>query len=331
MNEATWLGVAARSGVRFRSMLLIKSEIRAVRLALGAFWRLLDALRARRSRSSLRRWSEQQSLNRRHRSPRKMVGRFVTEFLPNRKGPKALNGQGPATIRRKVSLLGQVWVWAQRRGLLPYTKERPWDEQAPSTAERRILAPDEAVRLLNAAPVGQALGDVVRVALLTGVRLEEVASLEAIQVEADARWYAVRKGKSDNAPRIVPLVGVAEEVIKARLAEHKTGPLFPELPLRKSTGRRGGAVSQAFTRLRREVLGEQTDRELTLHCTRHTWRTAARRAGVDLRTAHELGGWTRGNATDSGYGHGLELKHYIEEQKRVAAWLVAKGYFGSAA
>jgi integrase len=268
---------------------------------------------------------------------RKMVGRFVADFLPNRKGPKAPDGQGPATIRKKVSQLAQVWVWAQRRGLLPYTKETPWDEQGPSKAEvkaaakpRRTLEPTEAVKLLSAAPAGDALGDVVRVALLTGVRLEEVASLDASQVDEDARWYAIRKGKTDNAPRIVPLVGAAQEVIRARLARHPTGPLFPELRVRRSTGKRGGAISQAFTRLRRDVLGEATDGELALHCTRHTWRTAARRAGVDLRTAHELGGWTRGNATDSGYDHGLELEHYVEEQKRVATWLVSKGYFGSA-
>jgi integrase len=129
----------------------------------------------------------------------------------------------------------------------------------------------------------------------------------------------------------VPLVGAAHEVIKARLAKHGKGPLFPELPVRKSTGRRGGALSQAFTRLRRDVLGEDTDGELALHGFRHTWRTAASRAGVDLRTTHDLGGWTRGNATDSGYDHGLELEHYIEEQKSVAAWLVSKGYFGKEA
>jgi hypothetical protein len=115
---------------------------------------------------------------------RKMVGRFVTEFLPNKKGPKAPEGQGPATIRKKVSQLAQVWVWAQKRGLLPYTKQTPWDEQGPSkkdvkaaAKQRRILEPAEAVKLLQAAPAGEALGDVVRVALLTGVRLEEVASL----------------------------------------------------------------------------------------------------------------------------------------------------------
>ncbi len=172
------------------------------------------------------------------------------------------------------------------------------------------------------------IGDTIRVALLTGVRLEEVAGLVAEQVDPGCRWYFVKKGKSDNAPRYVPLVGIARKVIKARLAKAKEGkgPLFPEVAVRKSTGKRGGAISQAFTRLRREVLGDHTDNELAQHCFRHTWRTAASRAGVDLRTAQVMGGWSRGGASDLVYDHGKELEHYCEEQAKVAAWLRSKGY-----
>ncbi len=63
---------------------------------------------------------------------RRMVARFVTEHLPAQKTPRAPDGPGPATIRKKVSQLAQVWRWAMQRGVLPYSKETPWDEQAPS-------------------------------------------------------------------------------------------------------------------------------------------------------------------------------------------------------
>jgi hypothetical protein len=66
---------------------------------------------------------------------RRKVAEFVAEYLPSRKGPKTPTGQGPATIRKKVSQLAQVWRWAQKHGLLPYSKETPWDEQAPSKRE----------------------------------------------------------------------------------------------------------------------------------------------------------------------------------------------------
>lgn len=266
---------------------------------------------------------------------RRFVAAFVTDFLPNRKSPRAPGGQGPATIKKKVSQLTQVWRWAMKRGHLPYAKETPWDEQAPSGKEvlaakapRRPFTPEELRKLLEAAPMGKPMGDIIRVAVLTGVRLEEVASLEASQVAPDARWYEIRKGKTDNAPRIVPLVGMASEVVLARLQKvpNGAGPLFPELPVRASTGRRGGSISQAFTRLRRDVLGEHTDGELAQHCFRHLWRTAARRAGVDLRTSQEMGGWSRGGSADAIYDHGVEVDHYCGEQEKVLGWLRDRGY-----
>jgi len=115
---------------------------------------------------------------------RAFVAALVTDFLPNRTSPKAPNGQGPATIKKKVSQLTLVWRWAMKRGHLPYAKETPWDEQAPSgkevmaaKAQRRLFTPDELKALLEAAPMGKPVGDIIRVAVLTGVRLEEVASL----------------------------------------------------------------------------------------------------------------------------------------------------------
>jgi integrase len=121
------------------------------------------------------------------------------------------------------------------------------------------------------------------------------------------------------------LVGVAREVIKNRLKVH-AGPLFPELTVRKSTGKRGGKLSQAFTQLRRRTLGMETDGALALHAFRHTWATAARRAGVDDRTARELGGWSLGGGAETVYDHGLEIERYLKDQERVARWLKANRY-----
>ncbi|HEY1721059.1 MAG TPA: tyrosine-type recombinase/integrase [Magnetospirillaceae bacterium] len=267
---------------------------------------------------------------------RRMAGQFVTQFLPDKKGPKAPDGQGPATIRKKVSQLTQVWSWAQQRGLLPYSKETPWDAQGPTAKEvkaraktRRIFHPEETRKILSEAPEGKDLGDLIRVALLAGVRLEEVAGLKASQVDESGDWYNVMEGKTDNAIRVVPLVDMAKRVILARLskASGPDDPLFPKRKVRKSSGKRGGSLSQAFTRLRRRVLGKHTDGVLVQHCFRHTWHTEARRADVDLRTIQEMGGWGIGGATDAPYDHGLEIKQYVKAQKKVAAWLRKKGYF----
>lgn len=276
---------------------------------------------------------------------RKMCRRFVREFLPGRKNPRAPEGQGPATIKRKVSLLRAVWAWAEDEDIISKGVGDPWEKVSPSPQEiedarieRQIYEPQQMVALLAAAPVGSALGDVIRIALLTGVRLEEVASLEAIQVEPGARWYTValkrkkasgRKGKSPAARRVVPLVDVAQEIVKRRTeAVNREGALFPELPIRPSSGKRGPALTKAFTALRRKVLGKDTDRELDLHAFRHTWRTAARRARIDMRGTLEMGGWKVTKSNDAPYDHGLEEEQYREEQQKVVNWLRVKGYLG---
>jgi len=276
---------------------------------------------------------------------REKAREFVRHYLPSQKSPKAPEGQGPATIAKKVTLLRGVWLWLKDEGVLAADALIPWDRIGPSAdeidaakQERRPYEPDEIVALFNAAPVGSALGDVIRIALLTGCRLEEIASLDASQVDAQARWYevgrkqrksAVYRGKTRNARRIVPLVDVAQEIVLRRLeAVNREGPIFHELSLRQSTDKRGGALTKAFTRLRRRVLGEETDRELDLHSFRHTWRTAARRAKIDLRGTLEMGGWARAKSSDSPYDHGLEAEEYRDEQQKVAKWLHAKGYLG---
>lgn len=265
---------------------------------------------------------------------RRMVAGFVTVHLPAQTSSRAPKGQGPATIRKKVTLLRPIWQWAMDRGLLEFSHVTPWDRQAPTEKQvrnaakkRRTYEPEEMRSILKAAPSGTPLGDILRVALLSGVRLEEVASLTAEQLDGDGRGYRILDGKSENAHRYVPLVDEAFSVVAARVQRiGPSGALFPELPVRASTGKRGGAVSQRFTRLRRDVLGDQTDNELSQHSFRHTWRTAARRVRIDLRTVQEMGGWSRGKDADLAYDHQEEREYYREEQQKIADWLRQEGY-----
>jgi integrase len=265
---------------------------------------------------------------------RRMVAEFVTEYLPTLKTPRSPNGPAPATIQKKVTLLKGIWTWAMKRGYIPYEPMTPWDKQAPSKKEvraaakkRRPFTADEVRKLFKAEPAGSTLGDVMRIALLTGVRLSEIMEIDASWVDEDGKGYTVPKGKSESAARYVPLVGPAQDVIQRRMkAVKEKGSLFPERGKRKSDSKRSPAVSSAFTRLRRKVLGEQTDGELAEHSFRHTWRTAARRAGVDLRTSSELGGWSRGDSVDTVYDHGLEKTRYRQEQEKVARWLAEQEY-----
>ena len=264
------------------------------------------------------------------------AGRFVTEFLPMQTSDQAPNGPGPGTIKKKVTVLNTIWKWAMKRGYIVREPLTPWHEQGPSAAEvneaaqpRRLFTPEETIKLLEASAPGDGLGDLIRVALLTVARLEEIAALDAAQVEQGGTGYTVVKGKTNAAARYIPLVDVAREVIKERLKKAgEDGPLFPEFPVRQSTGRRGGTASSRFTTLRRKILGRETDGDLVEHSFRHTWRTAARRAGVDFRTTNEMGGWSLGRDSDLTYDHKREREQYQRDQKKIARWLRSKGYLG---
>jgi integrase len=232
-------------------------------------------------------------------------------------------------------MLKQLWHWAMNRGYLPMEPMTPWDRQGPSKKQikksankRRPFKPDETAELLKAGPVGSALGDVMRIALSTGARLEEIAGVDIPDIDRDGGGYWIREGKTDNAARYVPLISVAQDVIQRRLeTSDMSGPLFSELKIRSSTGKRGSILSQKFTRLRRKVLGEETDGQLVEHSFRHTWRTAARRAAIDELTIKELGGWDKGDGAEHIYDHGLEKERYQEAQQKIVAWLVDQGYF----
>ncbi len=59
------------------------------------------------------------------------VSKFAAEYLPSCRTPKAPDGPGPATIRKTLSMLKQLWKWAMKRGYLPIEPITPWDQQGP--------------------------------------------------------------------------------------------------------------------------------------------------------------------------------------------------------
>ncbi|MGI9501342.1 MAG: tyrosine-type recombinase/integrase, partial [Geminicoccaceae bacterium] len=67
------------------------------------------------------------------------------------------------------------------------------------------FSPAETASLFDIEPDGSALGDVMRIALSTGARLEEIAGAEIVDVDHNSSGFWIREGKSENAERYVPL------------------------------------------------------------------------------------------------------------------------------
>lgn len=257
----------------------------------------------------------------------------------------------PATVAKHMTLLGGLWKWAivDKTFLRTHKGEpflNPWLGHEKGTSKRKadkkdpgqgrtMYQADEVTKLLSAFPVwGSRQGDIMRLAMATGGRVDEIGSLMLADVEDGGTAFTVQIGKSENARRLIPLAEDAQRLMVARVAASRKlqagtpesdQRLFPEWPLKPST-RKANSVSQWFTRFRRKTLGAETDDKLAMHSFRHTWATMARSAGVQEDRVKELGGWTRGSDASSICGHGLTEAQLREAKEKVWFALQDGGY-----
>lgn len=258
---------------------------------------------------------------------------FRDKYLPSVRSHRSPGGLSAQTVAKNVNLLKQVWVWAIGEGHLGKKAKNPWEFRKglrrtinKRKRVREDYQPHEFSALLKATTRGTKEGDILRLAIASGCRADELATLSIADIRPDGSGFTLAQGKTDNAKRFIPLVEDAREVLTARLTAHgASGRLFPEWPIRPASGK-AAAVSQWFTRFRRKVLGSETDGRLALHSTRHTWMTAARRARVDEATINDLGGWAGPRKSNSAYDHGLLEGQLEEAQQRVWGELVRSGY-----
>ncbi|MCT8328934.1 tyrosine-type recombinase/integrase [Albidovulum sediminis] len=258
---------------------------------------------------------------------------FRDTYLPSLQKHRSPEGLSAKTVAKNVTLLKMMWVWAAESGRLPKKHRNPWDfpkgisrTTNSQTKAREDYRPEETVKLLKATERGSRQGDVVRLAIATGCRADEIATISIKDIKGDGVGFYLAHGKSKNALRFIPVVGAARTLLQARVAAHgSSGRVFPEWPIRPASGK-AAAVSQWFTRFRREVLGVETDKRLALHSTRHTWRTVARRAGVREADINDLGGWAGQRTSSSVYDHGLLEDQLEAAQQKVWDELQRAGY-----
>jgi len=230
---------------------------------------------------------------------RRKAGEFVSDRLMK-------SGLARKTIRRYVSSLSSLWRWMVKRGIV---EENPWREQAPpkdKTRTKRPFTEDELVKLLKGKPGGpiggRVLPDLMRLALLTGCRLDELCSLKAADVRDGA--LSITAGKTDAAVRAVPIHPLAKPIIERRTkGRQKSEFLFRELTPGGPDKKRGWYISKAFTAYRRKM--KVPDGETDFHSFRRCFATALERAMVPQNVAAELMGHTKQDMTFGLYSGGL--------------------------
>jgi integrase len=234
-----------------------------------------------------------------------VAGRYVTEELVAR-------GIHWATANRKITAVASYWRWLRKRAGV---KAHPWAGQsmAKGAARRGAKAPkrpftDAEVATLLAGDADAELSDAMRVAALSGMRIEEIYRLTV--ADCTGGWFDVRASKTAAGVRRVPIHSDLQAVISRRVAgKTDDGFLFHEPGPTRQGRERSAAISKAFGRYRQR-LGVHDRAEGVRHSRVdfHSWRrwfvTQARNAGVDRAVVAAVVGHEAGNLTDDTYSGG---------------------------
>ena len=230
-----------------------------------------------------------------------------------------LKGNKTATIRRRINSLSAILNYAyaeldlDRRN--PFTrllirnegqdasKRGTFTNEQLKDGYEKAIASDSQVKLLM--PL---LGE-------TGCRLAEILGLELQDIDMEnelihIRPNSIRRLKTRNSNRTLPLVGYAKVAMKLALKEADEQYLYPRY-LKDGTCRATHASNALGKWLKRDF-------GLTAHSLRHTFRDRLRASGCPLEMIDQIGGWSSIGTIGSKYGKGFSHKVMTEKLNATA-------------
>ena len=144
----------------------------------------------------------------------------------------------------------------------------------------------------------------------TGCRLAEIVGLELQDIDMEnelihIRPNAIRRLKTRNSERTLPLLGYAKKAMKLALKQADDRYLYPRY-LTDGTCRATHA-SNALGKWLKKDFG------MTAHSLRHTFRDRLRASGCSLELVDQIGGWSSIGTIGSKYGQGYDLDAVKEQ------------------
>ena len=250
---------------------------------------------------------------------RKLAGDYTDRLL------SADSGLKRKTVARRISSLSALWNWLEDRGLAP-KDSNPWLRQLRGKRGKRGRETPRSqwkdaqlVKLLTGEMTPQytaILHDLVKLALVTGARLNELCSLKTTDIDnrKDGCWIIIREGKTQAAVREVPIHPSATHVLERR-RNTPDGFLFAGLVPGGPDRRQSWNVSKAFGRYCTKL--GFTDGALVFHSLRKTFTEVMEAAAVPETTIKLLIGHTRSSLAYGGYSKGerVELRKVIGKLK----------------
>jgi integrase len=215
--------------------------------------------------------------------------------------------------------LSAFWRWLVSRG---QAQDNPWRDHQLGRANkpgqgRKGFSDDDLVKLLSGfytERYGAVLHDLIRLALGTGARLDELCSLRTRDAEKrqDGLWLTIIEGKTEAAQRSIPVHPCIASAVE-RLLESRATYLIDGLEPGGPDKKRSWYVSKAFRRYRERVgvVGALRD----FHALRNTFIEAMEAAEVPEPTVKLLVGHKRSSLTYGHYSRGarVELRQAMEK------------------
>ena len=217
-------------------------------------------------------------------------------------------GNKTATIRRRINCISAILNYAYAE--LDVDKRNPFSRlfikgEGQDACKRGTFTLDQLKRGYD-----HALSSGSQIKLLmpllgeTGCRLAEIVGLELDDIDMteeviQIRPNSIRRLKTSNSTRTLPLVGYAKEAMLLALQHADAHCLYPRY-LKDGTCRATHA-SNALGKWLKKDFG------LTAHSLRHTFRDRLRASGCPLELIDQIGGWSSIGTIGSKYGQGYEL------------------------
>jgi integrase len=170
---------------------------------------------------------------------------------------------GKKTAQKKISALSQYWGWLDGKGLAvgenvwagqPFPKAAVGNLQDDDEPAKRAFCDDEVAVLVQGV-TRQPLADIIRIAALSGMTVNEIASLKVSDCGDGTMTVRSNSAKNPYRRRDVPIHSALRHIVDRRMTgKSQSDCLFEEIADSSSVARnRGSAVSTAFTRARRKL------------------------------------------------------------------------------
>jgi integrase len=228
-------------------------------------------------------------------------------------------GKSANTVRIELALLSNLFTVAMREWRLGLTHNPVLLVRKPSPPHReRRLNEGEAAKLLTASDrqVNPMFGWIVRLALYSGMRLGEIATLRVSQVDLERRAIRLTETKNGSA-RTVPLSREAAAVLKAAIAHPLRRGAHTDLVFFGEPGRNGKRSYYRFEKAWNLLVKRLKLTDLHFHDLRHEAVSRLVEAGLSDQEVSAISGHKSMQMLKR-YTH-LRAEDLVDKLDRIAA------------